>query len=395
MRLTDFMLVQTQLFPTRLRSLGPKVATLLLLMVSAAVIGVQPATAAPALQVAPNAPENLRCSGTPAPALPAPDWRAEPVWAWQDLLHVDGVIGSNDGPYAVALDGQCNSYVADSQHYRILKLTPDGTVVGQWSLPGERAPGESSSPRGVAVDRQGNVYATDTARDRVYKFSSQGQVVGTWGECAGGAAACDAKLPGRFQSPEGIAADGTGNVFIAETAGLRVQKVSDNGQPLAIWDLKGKGLGELFIPGSLSVDQAGSVYLSEGYGNLVLKYNASDGALVGRWGGALGGEPGQLHGPLGVGVDAAGNLYVADSGNWRVQKLGPDGAFLAHWRNCLDGDPPCQFPDAGAEPGQFMAPRGFAVDGQGSVYVADTANKRVERLIIVDWILIAPPEDEG
>jgi hypothetical protein len=198
----------------------------------------------------------------------------------------------------------------------------------------------------------------------VYKFSPQRQVIGTWGEYAGGGAACDAKLSGRFQSPEGIAVDGTGNGYVAEAAGLRVQKFSNSGQPVAIWDLKGKGLGELLIPGSLSVDQGGFVYLSEGYGNLVLKFDPGSGALAGRWGGTLGGEPGQLHGRSASASIGAGNVHVADSGNWRVQKLGPDGAFRAHWRNCLDGDPPCQFPDAGAEPGQFMAARGIAVDGQ-------------------------------
>jgi DNA-binding beta-propeller fold protein YncE len=154
-------------------------------------------------------------------------------------------------------------------------------------------------------------------------------------------------------------------------------------------------LGELLLPGGLSIDQGGFVYLTEAYNNLVVKFDPGSGAVVGRWGGPASGEPGQFHGPLGVGVDAAGNLFVSDAGNWRVQKLGPDGSFQAQWRNCLDGDPPCQFPDAGADPGQFFASHGVAVDGQGSVYVADTANKRIQRLIIVDWVLIPPKDEEG
>jgi sugar lactone lactonase YvrE len=353
------------------------------------------AAAEPAAQVGPAAPENLRCPGRPAPPLPGPDWKVEPVWEWRDLVRVEGVIGSSDGPYAVAVDRQCNSYVTDSERFQILKLSQDGAVVGRWTLPGQRGAGESSSPRGVAVDSQGNVYATDGPRDRVYKFSPQGQVIATWGTCPDGGTACDPKLPGRFISPEGIAVDGAGNVYVAEAAGERVQQLSTDGKPLGMWDLRGKGLGELFIPGSLSVDQGGFVYLSEAYNDRVVKFEPNSGAVVGRWGGSRGGDPGQLAGPLGVGVDAAGNLYVSDTGNWRVQKLAPDGTFQTHWRNCLDGDPPCQFPDAGSEPGQFFASRGIALDRQGSVYVADTANKRVQRLSIVDWVLIPPPEDEG
>jgi DNA-binding beta-propeller fold protein YncE len=361
---------------------------LLLLLVS-------PSLAAPADQVGPAAPENLRCAGRPAPPLPGPGWTVEPVWAWQDLVHTDGSMGSGVGPHGVAVDRQCNTYVTDSQNVRILKLAPDGAVVARWTLPGDRAASESSSPHGVAVDSQGNVYATDPPRDRVYKFSPQGALTATFGDCPPGQQFCDPTLPGRFLGPEGIAVDGAGNVYVSESAGDRVQKLSNTGQSLAIWNLKTKGIGELFLPSGLSIDQGGFVYLAETYNNLVLKFDPASGAIVGRWGGPIGGEPGQFHAPLGVGVDAAGNLYIADRDNWRVQKLGPDGSFQAHWRLCLDGDPPCEFPDAGAEPGQFMVAHGIALDGQGSVYVADTGNSRVQRLVIVDWVLVPPPDPEG
>jgi hypothetical protein len=77
--------------------------------------------------------------------------------------------------------------------------------------------------------------------------------------------------------------------------------------------------------------------------------------------------------------------------------MAPDGSLLDQWRLCLDGNPPCDLPDGGNEPGQFMASRGIALDGQGTVYVADTGNKRLQRLMIVDWVLIPPPppDEEG
>jgi DNA-binding beta-propeller fold protein YncE len=357
-------------------------------------VGAAPALGAPADQVAPSAPENLRCVGRPAPESPGPGWQVLPVWEWREVLRVEGTIGSNDGPYAVALDRHCAVYVTDAQHFQVIKLSPDGSTQ-RWTLPGERAPGESSSPRGVAVDGQGNVYVTDTPRDRILKFSPRGEVVATWGECATPSEAnlyCDTKQPGRFIGPEGIAVDGQGHVYVAEAAGLRIQRLSTNGQPEAVWNLD--RLGALLIPGSLALDQGGFLYMSEGYNDQVAKFDPGSGAVVGRWGGQRSPEPGQFHLPLGVGVDAAGNLYVSDSGNWRVEKLAPDGAFLDQWRNCLDGDPPCAIPDAGEEPGQFFASRGITVDGQGTVYVADTANKRVQRLTIVDWVLIPPPDPD-
>jgi DNA-binding beta-propeller fold protein YncE len=364
--------------------------TLALLIVGAVV---SPGSVA-ADAVAPSAPENLRCPGRPAPAVPEPGWTVTPVWAWQNLVQVPGDIGTSDGPYAIALDHECNVYVTDSQHFSVLKLAPDGHQIGQWSLPGQRSPGESSSPRGVAVDSQGYVYVTDTSRDRVYKVSPQGQLTGTWGDCPNGGSACDPKLPGRFIGPQGIAVDGAGNVYVAEVAGKRLQKLSSSGKSLAVWNLADKALGDQLIPGSLSVDQGGFVYMAEAYNNWVVKFDPNSGAVAGKWGGTQGGQPGQLHGPLGVGVDAAGNMYVSDAQNWRVQELGPDGSFVTQWRNCLDGDPPCQFPGAGTDPGQFMESRGIAVDGQGTVYVADTDNKRVERLMIVDWTL-TPPTDSS
>jgi DNA-binding beta-propeller fold protein YncE len=189
--------------------------------------------------------------------------------------------------------------------------------------------------------------------------------------------------------------DGAGNVYVAEAAGGRIQKLANAGQPQKVWDLK--SLGSQLIPGSLAVDQGGFVYLAEAYNNQVVKFDANSGAVVARWGGQQGGGPGQFHGPLGVGVDAGGAIFVSDTQNWRVQRLAPDGSFQSQWRNCLDGDPPCQNPDAGQDPGQFNYARGITVDGQGTVYVADTANKRLQRLMIVDFQLIPPPppDQEG
>src|SRR5581483_1811382 len=90
--------------------------------------------------------ENFRCVGRPVPPAPGPGWQVQPVWEWRDLVHFEGTQGANDGPYAVALDRNCNVYVTDSRHFQIVKLSQDGTELAHWQLPGAHAPTDSSSP---------------------------------------------------------------------------------------------------------------------------------------------------------------------------------------------------------------------------------------------------------
>src|SRR3954452_24226651 len=88
---------------------------------------------------------------------------------------------------------------------------------------------------------------------------------------------------------------------------------------------------------------------------------------LGAWGSA-GTAPGQFNVANGIAVDAAGRVYVADTGNNRIQKLSPSGRFLAKWGTAGKGN------------GEFTSPRGVAVDDAGNVYVADHDNNRVQKL---------------
>ena len=136
-----------------------------------------PIAAAPTEQAA--APEALRCPGRTLPS-PPERWRWEWQWEVLDGYRLGGTVAEDDGPYAVALDRQCNLYVADAPNKRVLKLNPDGAVIATWPAP-RGAAGESSSPRGIAVDAQGNIYISDTPRDVVLKLSPSGTVLATWG----------------------------------------------------------------------------------------------------------------------------------------------------------------------------------------------------------------------
>jgi len=85
-----------------------------------------------------------------------------------------------------------------------------------------------------------------------------------------------------------------------------------------------------------------------------------------KWGGPGSGD-GQFNWPLGVAVDATGNVYVADGNNFRIQKFSSAGVFLAQWGSFGSGD------------GQFSNPTDVAIDATGNVYVADTFNQRIQK----------------
>jgi DNA-binding beta-propeller fold protein YncE len=97
-----------------------------------------------------------------------------------------------------------------------------------------------------------------------------------------------------------------------------------------------------------------------------VQYFDKEGNYLGQWG-SLGGAPGQFNAAYGLAVDASGEVFVADTGNQRIQKFTGDGDFLIAW-----GSP-------GSGNGQFTDPNSLAIDSSGAVYVTDMGNYRVQR----------------
>jgi DNA-binding beta-propeller fold protein YncE len=162
-------------------------------------------------------------------------------------------------------------YVADRGNHRIQVLSPTGQPLAQWGTRGP-APGQFWSPSDVAVDSSGQVFVADSSNQRIQVLSGTGQPVAQWG--------WQGSDPGQFQLPSSLAVDSAGNVYVSDSRNSRVQKLSSTGQPLAAW-----------------------------------------GTVVGQGTPRPAPEPGQFNGPGGVTVDRAGNVYVADTRNARVQKL--------------------------------------------------------------------------
>jgi tripartite motif-containing protein 71 len=281
-----------------------------------------------------------------------------------DFLIKWGTESSEDGrfywPFDIAVGGSGDVYVTDTYNHRIQKFTLDGVFLTKWGTYG-RGRGQFDEPYGVAVDNSGCVYVADTGNSRIQKFSSDGELLTEWGEWGYDDA--------QFDVPHGVAVDSLGYVYVADTGNDRVQKFASKGDSVAFvteWGSGGYSGEEGFYgPKSIAVGSKGDVYVADTGNHRVQKFSPEGEFLIG-WG-TEGDGDGEFSWPHGIAVDHLGCVYVADTGNDRIQKFTPEGDFITKWGKWGFGD------------GEFSMPVGLAVDGKGNVYVVDSGGHRVQK----------------
>ena len=206
------------------------------------------------------------------------------------------------------------------------------------------------SPAGVAIDRRGDLYIADTDNSIIRRVDASGvitTVAGTGVEGFGGdgGAATSAQL----DFPFGVAADGLGNLYIADTFNNRVRRVDAN------------GLITTVAGGGAPCPSCG-----------VQGFSGDGGAATSA----------QLDTPIGVAVDGLGNLYIADQNNLRVRRVDTNGIITTMAGSGPTGNGNGGFSGDGgpATSARLNVPDGIAVDGQGNLYIADTRNHRIRRV---------------
>jgi streptogramin lyase len=292
-----------------------------------------------------------------------------------------GSIGSTDGtgnaarfnfPNGVAVDTNRNVYVADSSDFTIRKVTPAGVVTTLAGLAGNAgsANGTGSAarfnyPLGVAVDTNGNVYVADWGNNSIRKVTPVGAnwVVTT--------------LAAGFNGPYGVAVDSAGNVYVADSGNNTIRKVT----PAGVVTTLAAGFN---FPAGVAVDTNGNVYVSDYNNNTIRKVTpvgvvTTLAGLAGSLGSTDGtGSAARFANPVGVAVDSAGNLYVADFNNCTIREVTPVGtnwvvttlAGVAFYIADIDGT---------GSAARFCGPFGIAVDSAGNLYVADTDNYTIRK----------------
>lgn len=255
-----------------------------------------------------------------------------------DAVDGTGSAASFFHPKGVAVDANGNVYVADTENNEIRKITPGGVVT---TLAGSNASGSADGigpaasfryPSDIAVDASSNVYVADTGNNEIRKITPAGIVTTLAGTTAKGSADGVGNAAS-FYGPYGVAVDANGNVYVADRSNHEIRKVT---------------------PGGVVTTLAGSTTMG-----------SADGV----------GNAAAFAGPSGVEVDAAGNVYVADSGNFEIRKITPAGIVTT-----LAGSTTQGTADGIGPAASFNLPWGLAVDASGNVYVADHSNNMIRKI---------------
>ena len=353
-------------------------------------------------------------------------------YSTEDPQKLDGgpaTSGSLNNPLGVTADTLGNIYVADTTDYLIRQIDSSGnihTVAGNahqcqdpTALCGDRQLAQAAqlaSPTSVTNDKVGNIYIADTGDNRIrvvnvgkvpVKIAGKYIAPGTINTIAGNGVACTSStspcgdgasaLTANLSGPNGVAVDKAGNVYIADSGDRRIRIVNAAGiistyAGTGVNCVVSAGCGDggpatsatLSSPWQISLDAAGDLFISDPPESRIREVLAN-GTMASYAGTGVRGFAGnggvalsaQLNVPHGVWADASGNIIIGDTGNQLVRAIDPTTQFISSFAGGGNGG------DTGpATSGILAGDRATAVDTNGNVYIADTANNRIRKITV-------------
>jgi sugar lactone lactonase YvrE len=327
-----------------------------------------------------------------------------------------GNVGRFRTPNGVAADEAGNLYVSDVFNHAIRKVTPEGVVTTVAGLPGTPGSADGSgsearfnTPAKVAVDAAGNLYVSDDQNSTIRKVTPDGVVTTIAGLAGHPGSADGTNSDARFNSPDGVAVDSARNLYIAEFGNSTIRKLTPDGTNWVVTTIAGRAgsIGSangtnsavrFNNPQGLAIDRAGNLYVGDSDNYTVRKVtpvgtNWVVTTIAGR-AGSFGNSDGtnnaaRFNGFAGVAVDAAGNVYVADTDNHTIRQVTPIGTdWVVSTLAGSAGNPGSA--DGTGNAARFDYPYGVAADGAGHLYVADeNVNNTIRKMTLVgtNWVV--------
>lgn len=309
-------------------------------------------------------------------------------------------------PSAIVFDAQGNLYFAEAGNHVVRRFSPTGVIAtvagsGAQGFGGDGGVASAAtldSPGGLAMDPAGDLFIADTHNHRVREVAAATGIIttiagtGAAGFSGDGGPASAARL----DLPTALAVDAAGNLYVADTNNHRVRRIAAGTGVIAT--VAGNGVegfagdgglapaASIDSPNGLALDRAGNLYLADTHNGRVREVSAATGLISTTAGTgaaqAFGGDGGAataagLALPRGLTIDAAGNIYVADTGNNRVRRISAAGAMASvagQGTEAFAGD------GATAVAASLDSPRAVAISPIGLLTLADADNQRIRQL---------------
>ena len=306
-------------------------------------------------------------------------------------------------PAAVAVDVSGDLFISDGNNV-IREVNASTHVIttvagnGSWGYRGDGGPATSAeldAPGGIALDADGDLFIADTNNNCVREVTASTQVIATFAATRPGDND-PATAVGGLNGPDGVAADASGDLFIADTGNNCIREV--NAATGLVTTVAGSGFpghsgdggpataAELHYPGGIAVDASGDLFIADTYNNCVREVNASTGDITTIAGNGVAGYSGdggqatnaELDRPCSLAVDSDGNLYIADEKNNCIREVNATTGVIT----TVAGNGTGGFSGDGglATSAELDSPDGIAVDSGGDLFIADTSNNRIREV---------------
>jgi len=314
-----------------------------------------------------------------------------------------GTAASFNYPVGTAVDASGNVYVADSKNNDLRKITPAGIVT---TVAGLGVAGYIDSnitlalmnnPTGVDVDPSSTaIYIADCNNHCIRFLTPTYNYIGTLAGSGTAGYVNGLWRTASFNSPTGVAADGSGNIYVADYGNNVIRKIVYTGgvfgwvQTATVTTLAGSttagssdgtGTSASFNkPYGVAVDAAGNVYVGDRGNHLIRKITPAGVVTTLAGSGTAGftdgtGTAASFNNPCHLTVDANGNIYVADFGNNAIREITPAGVVTT-----VAGTGTIGSTNGAASSATFYNPTGIAVDASGNLYVADGSNQLIRKI---------------
>ncbi len=312
-----------------------------------------------------------------------------------------GAAARFDQIYGITADVSGNVYVADTDNHTIRKITPAGvvttlagTVGSPGSTDGTGAAAQFFHPFGITIDASGNLFVVDSTNHTIRQIViATGAVTTLAGTAGSGGSTNGTGAAARFQWPRGIVSDGAGTLYVADTANYTIRQIviatgvvtTPLGTAGSLGTADGIGAAAQFeYPAGIALDGLGNLYVADTDNHTIRRIVIATGVVTSLAGAA--GSSGSADGtgaaarfsfPYGVATDASGNVYVADTDNHTIRQIVPATAVVTTFAGAVESSGSADGIGAAA---RFEEPAGVVADASGNLYVADRRNHTIRKI---------------